>query len=74
MLKKYSISIKGHQTSYSLEKEFFTELKEIASSRKTSLASLITEIDEAREPGQNLSSSLRLFVLREIKARTTKQN
>ena len=30
MLTKHSISIRGHKTSYSLEDEFYTELKRIA--------------------------------------------
>ena len=67
MLEKHSISIRGHRTSYSLEKEFYLELKQIALNRDTPLAKLITGIDEARAPEQNLSSALRLFVLREIK-------
>jgi len=67
LLEKHSISIRGHRTSYSLEKEFYTELKRIADEQHTPLATLITRLDEARSPETNLSSCLRLFVLEEIK-------
>ena len=67
MLQKHSISIRGHQTSYSLEEEFYSELKRIAKSREIPLAKLITQLDETRSPDQNLSSTLRVFVLNEIK-------
>ncbi len=67
MLQKHSISIRGHQTSYSLEEEFYSELKRIAKSREIPLAKLITQLDETRTPDQNLSSALRVFVLNEIK-------
>lgn len=67
MLEKHSISIRGHQTSYSLEPEFYSELKNIAKSRNMPLAKLITELDENRSPERNLSSTLRVFVLNEIK-------
>lgn len=68
MLHKHSVSIKGHPTSFSLEDEFYTELKRIAASNKQSLASLITKIDRERSPGQNLSSAIRVFVLNDVKA------
>ena len=67
MLKKHSISIRGHQTSYSLEDEFYTELKRIASEQDIPLARLITKLDSQRPTRTNLSSALRLFVLQKIK-------
>ena len=67
MLRKHSISIRGHQTSYSLEEEFYTELKKIAEQKNTPLATLITQLDEERSQESNLSSTLRVFVLNEIK-------
>ncbi len=67
MLTKHSISIRGHKTSYSLEDEFYTELKRIAKQQDTPLARLITKLDSGRQQGTNLSSALRLFVLREVK-------
>lgn len=67
MLTKHSISIRGHKTSYSLEDEFYQELKRIAKEQDTPLARLITKLDSGRQQGTNLSSTLRLFVLREVK-------
>lgn len=60
--RKRSLSIAGHRTSVSLEDPFWTALREIASERDLPLATLIAEIDLARD-GVNLSSALRLHVL-----------
>lgn len=68
-MQKHSISIRGHRTSYSLEEEFYSELKEIAQVRNIPLAKLITELDENRPPERNLSSAIRVFVLNEIKSK-----
>jgi len=70
LLQKHSISIRGHRTSFSLEEEFYTELKTIAQRNNTPLATLITKLDEDRNPERNLSSALRVFVLSEIKKLT----
>ena len=74
MIRKRSISLQGHRTSFSVEDEFLTELKLIAGERKMSLASLIAEIDEARPVTSNLSSALRLFVLAEAKKTTSSRD
>lgn len=66
-MRKYSISIRGHRTSYSLEEEFYSELKRIAQEQNMPLARLITRLDEARASDANLSSTLRVFVLQELK-------
>ncbi|GHC75338.1 ribbon-helix-helix domain-containing protein [Limoniibacter endophyticus] len=66
-LRKYSVSLRGHRTSFTLEPEFHAELKAIAEERKLALAALIFEIDTEREEKVNLSSALRLFVLRSLK-------
>lgn len=63
MIRKHSVSLHGHRTSLSLEEPFWQELKLIAGDRGMSLASLVAEIDEAREASTNLSSALRLHVL-----------
>jgi len=65
--KKHSISIDGHKTSYTLESIFFDELCEIAKRKNTSLAKLVTDIDHARNPEQNLSSALRVFIFKQVK-------
>jgi predicted DNA-binding ribbon-helix-helix protein len=61
---KYSVAIDGHRTSVSLEPEFWQALKEIAAKRQKSLSDLVSEVDRTREG--NLSSALRVFVLREF--------
>jgi len=67
LLEKHSISIRGHRTSYSLEPEFYAELQRIAKQQQKPLAKMITELDEARSPQSNLSSTLRVFVLEDLK-------
>jgi len=66
MLRKHSISIRGHQTSFSLEDEFYDQLKQIALKQNIKLATLITKLDEDRTPERNLSSTLRVFVLQHV--------
>ncbi|MFD1743888.1 ribbon-helix-helix domain-containing protein [Rhizobium helianthi] len=68
MIRKHSATLHGHRTSFSLEDEFWAELRLIADRRKISLASLIAEIDDARPADSNLSSALRLYVLTDLKA------
>ena len=63
---KHSLVIAGHRTSISLENQFWEELKLIASDRQQSLASLVCEIDGARE-NANLSSAIRVFVLETLR-------
>ena len=63
-MKKISVSLSGHQTSVSLEDEFVDALHEIAKIRKTSIAALIAEIDGTRKLGDNLSSAIRVWVLK----------
>ena len=63
---KRSVKVAGHSTSVSLEDEFWTELKLIADERGISVAALIAEVDQDRKSA-NLSSALRLSVLRALK-------
>lgn len=70
LIRKHSATLHGHRTSFSLEEEFWSELKTIARIQGVSLASLITEIDDRREAESNLSSALRLHVLRHLKQET----
>jgi len=63
---KRSIVINGHKTSVSLEDAFWTDLKKIAQDRQVTLSELVTKIDGAREQS-NLSSAIRLFVLRQFR-------
>lgn len=63
MIKKRSVDIAGHRTSISLEEPFWDALTAIAAQRQISMNKLIAEIDKER--AGNLSSALRVFVLRE---------
>lgn len=62
-IRKHSITLHGHATSFSLEDAFHDLLIAIARRNKQSLASLIASIDAKRGDQNNLSSSLRLYVL-----------
>ncbi|MCR9135543.1 MAG: ribbon-helix-helix domain-containing protein [Alphaproteobacteria bacterium] len=63
MIRKHSITIRGHRTSVSLEDEFWQFLRQIADRKNQTVAALLTEIDELRRPQDNLSSAARVFVL-----------
>ncbi|RUM99755.1 aryl-sulfate sulfotransferase [Pseudaminobacter arsenicus] len=63
LVRKRSVTIRGHRTSYSLEEPFFDDLVSIATQRGLTLATLVAEIDENRPREANLSSALRLYVL-----------
>ena len=62
---KRSLSIKGHRTSVSLETEFWTQLKLIATQKSISIPQLVADIDTERSK-VNLSSALRVFVLNQL--------
>lgn len=66
MLKKHSVNIRGHNTSFSLEDSFWIEFRKIADAKNQPLARLITRIDEDRDPDTNLSSAIRLYVLEHL--------
>ena len=63
---KRSVVVAGHRTSVSLEPEFWNALKEIAERRGLSINKLIAEID--RDRTGNLSSAIRVYVLRAARA------
>jgi predicted DNA-binding ribbon-helix-helix protein len=60
-LRKRSVTVAGHATSFSLEEEFWQDLHRVARQRNLSLNALVSSIDAGR--GGNLSSALRVFVL-----------
>ena len=62
-IKKRSVKIKGQHTSVSLENAFWFGLHEIADERGITPGHLVSEIDESRMEGANLSSAVRLHVL-----------
>ncbi|MBC8337758.1 MAG: ribbon-helix-helix domain-containing protein [Alphaproteobacteria bacterium] len=69
-ITKRSVMISGHATSVSLEAAFWDALKDIARARGQSVNALIGDIDRERGEGEpdgppgNLSSAIRVFVLR----------
>jgi predicted DNA-binding ribbon-helix-helix protein len=78
-MRKRSITIHGHQTSISLEDEFWQELAALAKARNLSLNALVTEVDKARHGardearnGANLSSTLRVYVLKQTKRKISR--
>ena len=62
-MKKHSVELSGHRTSIALEDEFWEELKIIAKRKNTSVRQLLIQVDDAHQG--NLSSAVRLFILRE---------
>ncbi len=66
-MKKISVSLSGHQTSISLEPEFIAELQRIAKDKNTSVSAIISNIDASRKPNENLSSAIRVWILKTIR-------
>jgi len=64
-MRKHSVIITGHPTSLSIEDEFWEELKHLAKRQEKSLTQLIEQIDNQRK--SNLSSALRVYVLKALK-------
>lgn len=66
-MKKISVIIANrHQTSISLEQEFWDEFQKIAQEKNMSINQLVTEIDSTREL-ENLSSAIRIYILQYLK-------
>ncbi|MFQ6760488.1 MAG: ribbon-helix-helix domain-containing protein [Alphaproteobacteria bacterium] len=65
-MKKLSVSLSGHQTSVSLEPEFIAELMHLARIQNKSIASIISELDQTRAPNTNLSSAIRVWILKNV--------
>lgn len=63
-MKKLSVSLAGHQTSISLEPEFIDALRQIAATDNTSIAAIIGQIDATRPATSNLSSEIRVWILK----------
>jgi predicted DNA-binding ribbon-helix-helix protein len=63
-IHKRSIHLRGRKTSVTLEDEFWSALKEVAAARSERVTDLIAAIEIDRLRGLNLSSAIRLFVLR----------
>ncbi len=63
-MQKKSVQLMGHKTSISLEPEFWRALTQIAQTRHTSVRQLIIGVDIDMNRPVNLSSALRVFVLK----------
>ncbi len=73
-VRKHSISIRGHRTSFSLEEPFWLGLQKIARERDIPVARLVTTIDAKRREDENLSSAIRVFVLQQLAGRNPGRN
>ena len=60
---KRSLRIDGSNTSVTLEDAFWNALREIATARNMYVSELVSTIKIELQPGSNLSSAIRLFIL-----------
>lgn len=66
-MKKISVIIAHrHQTSISLEEEFWLELQRIALEQNLTINQIVTQIDSKRKH-ENLSSAIRVYILNYLK-------
>jgi predicted DNA-binding ribbon-helix-helix protein len=65
-IAKRSVAIAGHATSVSLEGAFWDALAGLAAREGLPVARLVERIDAGRAPGTNLSSAIRVYVLRQV--------
>src|SRR5436190_22432884 len=73
MIRKRSVTVAGHKTSISLEGAFWQGLRDIAEDHHTSLPRLIARIDGDRQQSANLSSAIRMFVVRHFRDQVHQQ-
>ena len=71
-VRKRSITINRHRTSFSIEQPFFDELMRIAAEQGLSLTDVVKMVDAGRGNEANLSSALRVFVLERLRAQASK--
>lgn len=69
---KRSLTLKGHRTSVTLEDEFWVAFRRIAQDRETPINALAAEIDANRDLETGLASAIRVFVLAEVQAASSK--
>jgi predicted DNA-binding ribbon-helix-helix protein len=63
---KRSVVIHGHKTSVSLEQPFWDAFRDLAEGERISTSALLRKVDAERN-NSNLSSAIRVFVLRRIR-------
>lgn len=61
--RKRSLTLRGHQTSVSLEDAFWIAFRDIAAAQGKAVNALATEIDAARGLDCGLASAIRVYVL-----------
>jgi predicted DNA-binding ribbon-helix-helix protein len=66
-ITKRSIAVNGNRTSVSLEDEFWQGLREIAKKEGRAITELVEQINRETHNG-NLSSAIRVFVLKRFRA------
>jgi predicted DNA-binding ribbon-helix-helix protein len=67
MIRKHSLQTpRGQQTSVSMEDEFWRLFEEAAVRRNITKSELFDEYCHSRPPGYNLSSHIRVSLLREL--------
>lgn len=69
-IRKRSVIVSGHRTSVSLEETFWEALAELANERGVSINHLVTEIDRVNP--NNLSSAIRVYILRTFRERISR--
>lgn len=69
---KHSVILNGRRTSVSLEPEFYEQIRRMAETQSQTISQLVAAIADGRE-FKNLSSELRLSVLRDLRARAFPQ-
>jgi predicted DNA-binding ribbon-helix-helix protein len=62
--EKHSLTLRGHRTSVSLEREFWVAFRAIAMAEGKTLNVLAAEIDAGRGADTGLAGAIRLHVLR----------
>lgn len=63
VVRKRSVTIHGHATSFSIEDEFWDACRVLARQSGMSLAAYVAHVDETRPRDANLSSALRVNIL-----------
>lgn len=71
VLRKISVNLGGHATSFSIENPFLEILQMEARERKIAFAQFVRQVDEQRPAAINLSSALRLMALAILKKNST---
>ena len=66
-LLRRSFRVAGHQTSLSMERIFWDELRRIAQEEGRSMTDVISEIDARRSGG--LSRAVRVYILKRLRSR-----